>query len=128
MFFTNLKYTRVLVKALMSSTSLYTNMALKESKHKQLNKQPYYVLSIDERESNGYGFYEQSDIEIKAVPLEDRADLQEEFLHKPDEDYEYDYEDSGLLDKFLAYLHQVYTGETSDKTARSFTVMFLFSN
>ena len=103
-------------------------MALKESKHKQLNKQPYYVLFIDERESNGYGFYEQSDIEKKAVPLEDRADLQEEFLHKPDEDYEYDYEDSGLLDKFLAYLHQAHTGETSDKTARSFTVMFLFSN
>ena len=52
------------------------------------------------------------------MPLEERLDIKEEYFPQNDEDY-----DDEIVDKFLAYLHQIYSEEISNNdNARSFPV------
>ena len=103
----------------MSLTSHCTNMDLKESKYKAKHSQTNDMsLFSDERESKGYGYYKESNEEVMAVPIEERLDIKEEYFPENDEE---DYDDE-IVDKFLAYLHQIYSEETQSGNARSFPV------
>ena len=72
----------------------------------------------DERESKGYGYYEESNEEIIAVPIQERLDIKEEYFPENEEE---DYDDE-IVDKFLAYLHQIYSEEAHAGNSRSFPV------
>lgn len=71
--------------------------------------------SLDERESMGFGNYEEktSDHNVAAAEYQKKEEIGNEFLHS--------YNDP-IIDKFLTYLHQVYLQSQNEETARSFQV------
>ena len=70
---------------------------------------------LDERESMGFGHYEEKDYDHygAAAEYQKKEKIGNEFLHS--------YNDP-IIDKFLTYLHQVYLQSQNEETARSFQV------